>query len=303
MQRKHTFSLGTVAVVSSLAMAGGSATAVTITPNNSGTDLTNNILGPGINVNSVTYKGADGASGTFTNGKSSIGIDSGILLTSGQAKDAEGPNGNGDVDEVSGGFDENDELKRGASTENFFSGDSDLDTLIPQNSATQDATSLEIEFESAGGDVFFNYAFASEEYIDFEGTQFNDVFGFFLDGTNIAKIPGPSTPVSINTVNSVNNSSQFNQNIDPANFNLEYDGFTDVFQAQALDLEPGSHTIKLAIADTSDRILDSGVFLQANTFSDQPTEPPEDVPESSSLVGLLAVSLLGAGIGLTRKKA
>jgi hypothetical protein len=36
-------------------MAGGSATAVTITPNNSGTDLTNNILGPGMNVNSVTY--------------------------------------------------------------------------------------------------------------------------------------------------------------------------------------------------------------------------------------------------------
>jgi hypothetical protein len=100
------------------------------------------------------YKGADGASGTFTNGKSSIGIDSGILLTSGQAKDAEGPNGNGGVDEVFRGFDANDELKRGASTENFFSGDSDLDTLIPQNSATQDATSLEIEFESAGGDVF-----------------------------------------------------------------------------------------------------------------------------------------------------
>ena len=71
------------------------AQAITITPTNDGETLVNEILGTGITVipNSVTYTGAAGAVGTFTDGLSSgIGIDQGIILTTGQAKDAEGPN-------------------------------------------------------------------------------------------------------------------------------------------------------------------------------------------------------------------
>ncbi|WP_071518766.1 choice-of-anchor L domain-containing protein [Geitlerinema sp. PCC 9228] len=277
------------AAICGVGLSAGSAFAVSITPTNDGNELVDNILGEGITVNSVTYNGANNASGTFVGAESIFGFDAGIILTTGQAIDGEGPNGNGAQAETSGGLGAEDEQLNGASTDNGFAGDPELTALAEFD--TSDATTLEIEFESVGGRLFFNYVFASEEYIDFENTEFNDVFGFFLDGTNIAIIPGASTPVSINTVNSVTNSDQFNQNIDPAPFDLEYDGFTNVFRAQALDLTPGSHTIKLAIADATDGILDSAVFIQAGSFS--PRVTPIDVPEPASGLGMLVVAAGG----------
>ena len=127
-----------------------------------------------------------------------------------------------------------------------------------------------------------------------------------MDGENIALIPGTSIPVSINTVNGGNplgtdasHPEFFNNNdLDPANdsvlgvHNLEYDGFTATFTAQALNLAPGTHHIKLAIADVSDRFLDSGVFIQGNSFSDNPTDP-DDVPEGGG-VAILGLAFLGA---------
>lgn len=267
--------------VAMLAFA-GNAMALSVTQNGNGTDLVNTILGGGISVSNITYTGAAAASGTFSDGiASGIGIDSGILLTSGAATNAVGPN--------------NSDSATGA---NGLGGDADLTSLIPGYS-TYDATVLEFDFTSAGGDLFFNYVFASEEYNEWVNSSFNDVFGFFLDGTNIALIPGTSTPVSINNVNGGSNSAFYNNN-DPSDggpfFDNQYDGLTDVFTASALGLSAGTHHIKLAIADAGDTVLDSGVFIQGGSFSDQPTTA---VPEPSSLL-LLGSALMG--LGLLRKK-
>jgi hypothetical protein len=229
----------------------GTASALVVTPTGNGTTLVNNILGGGITVSNIVYSGAAAASGTFTDGISSgIGIGSGILLTSGSASLAVGPN-NSDS----------------ATGNNGFGGDADLTALIPGYN-THDAAKLEFDFTSAGGDLYFNYVFASEEYNEWTNSSFNDVFGFFLDGVNIALIPGTTTPVSINNVNGgkplgigASNPAFYNNN-DPSDggpfFNLQYDGFTDVFVASALNLSAGTHHIKLAIADAGDFILDSG---------------------------------------------
>lgn len=271
--------------------ATSSVKAINISPNNNDQTLVNNLVGDGINVvpGSVSYIGAECASGTFTNGfASGIGIDSGVILTSGCAVDAAGPN-----------------ISDSTTSANWFPGDPDLSNLIP-GFTIHDATVLEFEFESEGGDLFFNYLFASEEYNEYVNSPFNDVFGFFLDGVNIALIPGTTTPVAINTVNGGNplgsnsSSSQFFNNNDLSDggpfFNLGYDGFTNVFTAKALGLSPGSHTIKLAIADAGDTILDSAVFIQANSFSDV-----EKTPEPTTVLGLLAAGVLGA-TSLKRKQ-
>jgi hypothetical protein len=240
------------------------------------------LIGPGIRpVGDARFVGSEVSAGFFSGGGSSIGIESGVILTTGDARLAEGPN-----------------LSPATSGEASLVGDADLDALFgfpgPAEEQTTDTTSLEFEFESSGGDLFFNFVFASEEYNEFVNSPFNDVFAFFVNGVNIALIPGTNTPVSINTVNGGNplgvNASNplFYLNNDQASGRflneVEYDGFTRVLTASARGLGPGIHTIKLAISDVFDTILDSAVFLQFGSFSNQPVGAP---PQSGDWRGML----------------
>ncbi|MEW6995483.1 choice-of-anchor L domain-containing protein [Colwelliaceae bacterium MEBiC 14330] len=259
-----------------------------VTQNNNASQLVDNIVGNGITTSNVTSVGASGAFGTFTGGISAgIGIESGIMLSSGNVVDAEGPNNND-----------------GTTTSHSTPGDNDL-TLIAGNN-TFDAAILSFDFISDGDDIFFNYVFASEEYNEYVNSNVNDSFAFFLDGSNIALIPGTNTPVSINTVNGGNpfgsnaSNSQFFNNNDLQDggpfFDIEYDGFTDVFQASFSGLSAGAHNISLKIADAGDSALDSTVFIEAGSFSDTPTTIPEP-----STIAIFALSLLGLSVRKVKK--
>ncbi|MBN1973824.1 MAG: choice-of-anchor L domain-containing protein [Sedimentisphaerales bacterium] len=275
-----------VIVVFYLTMAVSANADITVTPMTNVDDLINSIMGSGITYSNVTYTGADGASGTFTGGNSAgIGIDTGIVLTSGLASNVDNSNSS---DGITGS--------------NGEPGDSDLDTLIP-GYATHDATALEFDFESLGGNLYFNYVFGSDEYNEYTNTSYNDVFGFIVDGTNIALIPGTTIPVSINNVNggrplgtNASYPEYYNNNdLDDGGpfFSFEYDGFTDVFTAQITGLTAGTHHIKLAIADAGDYALDSGVFIQGGSFSDEQTPiVPVPVP-GAVLIGLIGLSIAG----------
>ena len=101
-------------------------------------------------MGSPIYQGGEVASGIFYGGISAgIGIESGVILTCGNASLATPPN-----------------KSDGSSYLNGEPGDPDLDSLIP-GLRTNDRTSLEITFKSNGGNLFFNYVFASEEYNEF----------------------------------------------------------------------------------------------------------------------------------------
>lgn len=274
------------------------------------TILRDTILGTGITpVGTPTYLGSGAipfgfSSGTFTDGiAAGIGFESGIILTSGQATGAIGPNGNGGDPETLSGQENS---VNHESTNLVLPGDVDLTALAGEG--TFDASVLEFDFQTAGGDLFFNFVFGSEEYIDFVDTQFNDVFGFFVDGMNIALVPGTSTPVTINTINPISNSGLYRNNVDDGNttipnlgLNNEYDGLTTVLVAQALSLGAGMHHIKIAVADAGDEILDAGVFIEGGTFSDTPP-PTAVIPEPGTFILFGIGTLVMLGLGWKRRK-
>ena len=255
-----------VLVFCSLLFVARTARSVVTTDLNSTTpqQLAQTLAGSGITVTNVRFTGANVAGGTFTGGVADgLAIESGVILSSGNVANAVGPNTND-----------------GISTANGTPGDADLNVIVGTGHTTFDAAVLEFDFVPTQGTVSFQYVFASEEYNEFVG-QFNDVFAFFVDGKNVALVPGTSTPVAINTVNLTTNSS-FYRNNDPSDlgiptpFGTQFDGFTIVLTATATLTPNVSHHIKLVIADTDDDILDSAVFLQASSFSTctVPNPPP-----------------------------
>ncbi len=278
----------------------------TLTP----TDLVTALTGFGVSVSNITYSGVPIAAGTFSGGTGIIGFGSGIILSSGNIASVPGPN---DLPSTS--------------TNNGQPGDPDLNTLIP---GTQDRSALEFDFTCTGvNTISFQYVFSSEEYNEFANTAFNDVFGFFLNGVNIALLPTTANPVSINNVNGGNpytgvgpNSTEYLNNQCGAgglpaypcagNFDTEMDGLTVVFTATGT-LLPGTNHIKLAIADVGDSIYDSNVFIRGQSFvcaAPAPFfDPPSPcgqtlmasvgVPISYSIVAKAATGLPGNQVTLT----
>lgn len=214
--------------------------------------LVQNLLGSGVTVTDVRYTGVPVAAGTFSGGSGIIGFEEGIILSSGAVSNVVGPNS-----------------QDGTTTSNGLSGDADLNGLIP-GYTTYDATVLEFDFIPDADLITFNYVFGSEEYNEYVGSSFNDVFGFFLNGVNVASIPGTSTAVSINNVNLGSNPSYYKNNDlgdGGGSINTELDGLTVVLTITAPVNKGEGNTIKLAIADAGDTVLDSDVFIEAETFT------------------------------------
>jgi len=220
----------------------------------------NVLIGQGVTVSNITYNGDIGSIGEFSNGSATnLGIGSGIVLSSGNVIDIP----------QSSDFD--------ASTIFSNSGDNDLNVI--SSAATEDATVLEFDFIPLSDIISFQYVFGSEEYPEWVGSSFNDIFAFFITGPNplggnynkknIALIPGTTIPVAINNVNNGSYSTYYVDNL--SGTTIVYDGFTTVLTAQIAVNRCSSYHIKIAIADAGDGALDSGVFLEAYSFSTEPT--------------------------------
>lgn len=212
----------------------------------------NDLLSPGVIVSNIQYVGLPEQIGKFNGQNSNIGINSGIIISSGDIQNALGPNDAGSTGSNLG-----------------QPGDSDLDGLT--NNATEDAAILSFDFVAYNDTVEFNYVFASEEYPEFVFSNYNDVFGFFITGpgypnpTNIALIPNSSLPVTIDNVNDIVNSQYYIDNT--TGTTVEFDGFTVKLKAMAIVQPCSTYTIKIAVADVGDDAYDSAVFLEAGSFN------------------------------------
>ena len=190
-----------------------------------------------------------------------LGLNEGVIMTTGKAIGALGPNSVGNFTNPS---------------VTPVEGDADLALLSGKTIRTK--AILEFDFYATGLVLNFDFVFGSDEYPEWVNTAFNDVFGFFLSGPgitgpysnnskNIALVPNTNIGVSIDNVNAGSNSNWFVTNTQQ---HVQYDGFTKPIRATSALQCGGLYHIKLAIANAGDNAYDSGVFLK--NFSIPPME-------------------------------
>jgi len=243
--------------------------------------------------------------GIFSGAQNAVGLDSGVVLSTGDANDV---------------F--NDAL---ASTSFERPGDTDLSSLIGKD--TGDAAVIEFDFIPETSAIEFKYVFASSEWN--QEVAYNDVFGLFINGTNRAFLPSGNV-VSVGNiltdsglpwpVNPPPPSQGYFVNTVAVN-DFSFNGVSIILTCVA-DVTPGEVThVKLAIADVGDYIYDSALFIEANSIGALPEPEPEPEPEptpepipepspsipdtSDSIIaaqGLLGLIMLGLSLIATSTK-
>jgi len=235
-------------------------------PGWSADSLVRNIfLNTGVTVSNVQFNGSSDTIdcnniGIFETGPipTNLGIESGVIIATGNVNVAAGPNNNT-------GY----HIATNCNT--YY--DSNLASIA--TSGIYDVAVLEFDFIPWDSVLTFNYVFASEEYMEYVGSEYNDVFGFFVTGPNpaggnyynqnMAVIPDTYEVVSINNVNQLHNSEYYVNNYNGAT--IQFDGFTTLLEVR-FDVVPMEYYhLKMAICDVDDDLWDSGVFLQSNSLS------------------------------------
>ncbi|GGD91205.1 T9SS type B sorting domain-containing protein [Planktosalinus lacus] len=229
--------------------------------------LVENILinSPCANVSNFSATGwqENRSYGYFSNTSEGFPFQEGIILSTGKAVSAEGPN--------------NSLLSEG---NNSWQGDADLETAIGESNSVN-ATVLEFDFMPIADKMIFEYVFSSEQYYGYNNPNqcnYSDGFAFLLKEVNsqenydnLAVVPGTNIPVKITTIRgegticpAANQQffDTFNGTEHPTNFN----GQTNVLRAEA-NVTPGVlYHIKLVIADQENSLYDSAIFLGGGTF-------------------------------------
>lgn len=208
--------------------------------------------GLGVSITNLTIT-CDGNSFGEFDGTSELAIDHGMVMSTGMVNSLIGANTNSSTSEA-------------MSTP----GDSDLTALA--GIQTYDACVIEFDCVPTGDTLEFNFAFGSEEYPEYVGSSFNDVFAILLSGpgitgaVNVAALPVIGIPVSVNNVNATTNATYFYDNENPAGQFISMDGFTVNLTAFSVVVPNANYHFKIAIADAGDAVLNSGVFLEAFSF-------------------------------------
>jgi gliding motility-associated-like protein len=236
---------------------------ISVQTGSSPADIVQSVVSGQTSITITNIDCANSALATFQAGPSSdLGLEKGILLTSGSANGVANP----------GSF--------FTSAFTGTPGDSDLDylsTINGNNSTSNDACIVEMDVFASTDEITFEYIFGSEEYPEWVGTTFNDIFAFLVSGPgivgdpmianqeNVATLPD-GTFIQINSVNDALNWQYYRDNQDGTS--VAYDGLTSdsigvkkSLTARIATIPCNTYHLKFAIADRGDTAFDSGVFI------------------------------------------
>lgn len=157
-------------------------------------------------------------------------------------------------------------------TESVTSADASLqatvDAAFSGAGTVQDVSALEFTInvsDANANGLRFDVVFGSDEYPEYSNSPYVDVAGVYVNGVNYALFNGNAKqPLSVIDANLTANFRDNDPWQNPATQQLpiEYDGVSTKLQVTA-PLHPGLNTIKIAIGDTGDQILDSGIFVSS----------------------------------------
>ena len=215
-----------------------------------------------VQISNLSFSGQGGQLAFFEGSQSNIGLNAGLLITTGEAHVAVGPNNSGSASMGYGVGGNNSFLAYFSPTAPLFDAAIISFDLIPETDT-----------------LCFRYVFGSEEYSEYVGSVFNDIFCFMVSGpglpnptpfgVNIASIPGSDQPVTINNLNGQNFSQYYIDNAGGST--VQFDGFTIPLWAKVA-VQPGeTYQVKIGISDVSDAIFDSGVFISIESLGGDST--------------------------------
>lgn len=224
---------------------------------------------------SITKTSSNEAFGFFEDKAARLGMKKGLIMTTGgiaglSSKNLQTSMSNNTHANAEG---------RSIKPEGDNSGYAELEKLLENNQKTFDACVIELDVVPTADTLTFNYVFGSEEYDEFVGSNYNDVFAFFISGKgiknvqNLAVVPHTKTPVSVNSINNgggsygkaASNPAYFVSNLD-GSVGLEYDGLTKLMEIKQAVIPYETYHIKLAIADVGDNAFDSGVLIEGRSI-------------------------------------
>ena len=243
-----------------------------ITGGNNPTDFITNVLSSNnVSISNVSYYGYYGAVSYFSANVQNMPFNSGLLMTTGIANIAVGPNNHSE-----------------AGVDNSYPGYAQLTNML--GAQTYNSAVISFDVIPYGDTLRIRYVFGSEEYPEYVCSQYGDGFSIYISGPgmpaggqNIARLPHNNKTITINNVNNGNpggtgsgigacsaSSPQYfvdNGNGNQAPFNssntyLQFDGLTVPLTAKSAVVPGQTYQIILAIADAGDGIFDSGVFIE-----------------------------------------
>ena len=246
------------------------------------------LVGSGVTPFNINVTGDPLQRGLYSGAGAILEIDSGIVMSTGDANDS-----------FSAFY---------ASTAFRNPGDADLD--LAAGTITQDAIAIEFDFIPQTSTISFQFIFASNEW---DQVHFDDVFALFVNGNNRALMPSGS-PVSIGSVLSESGipwtsttpaSQGYFVNTEGTGI-FGFTGKTVVLTCSA-NVTPGEVTrIKLVIADVGDYIVDSALFIQAGSIGALPELPvagDTTLPWIWMATGLGVLAVVALGYRLVLKRA
>tara|TARA_R110002033_G_scaffold92975_1_gene142275 strand:- start:203 stop:3289 length:3087 start_codon:yes stop_codon:yes gene_type:complete len=241
------------------------------------TTISNVISSTGINFNPLEPNGI----GYFTSDGSLFPFEDGVLLSTGDASRAEGPNDySNDLNDGTWGWPSDIDLDEQLVLEDY------LDPAVGFGAYTleaHNATSIQFDFTPITDTISLEFLMAYEGYqlIYSDCRQVSDAVGILLtdsmgNTTNLALLPGTTTPILISNHYYVDhpgsgcfplNDEYFDGYIGDNAAPMSFDWKSVVFNIQFTVIPGDNYTLKIVVADVESPWLDSGIFLKGKSLN------------------------------------